>query len=245
MDKKVAIITGASGGIGKAIATKLAANNFDLILTYYGSDEQCIQIKQNLETKYQTKVAMYQLNIAKANEVEDFYKTLKSDGLSFDVLVNNAGITNDMLVAKMKEEDFTSVIDTNLTGTFLMSKAALKTLSRKRSGAIVNISSVIGIRGNVGQANYAASKAGVIALSQSMAREYGRRNIRVNAVAPGFIESPMTEVLGEDYQNKIKENIALNRLGTAEEVANVVNFLSGDESSYITGQTIVIDGLMG
>ncbi len=245
MANKIAIITGASGGIGQAITSRLAKTHTHLILTYYGSDDSLQDLKAELEASEEVVIACYQLNINDQTEINDFFKMVKEEYASVDTLVNNAGITNDMLVAKMKLEDFTKVIDTNLTGTFLMSKLALKLMGRQRSGSIVNISSVIGVKGNAGQANYAASKAGVIALTQSMAKEYGRRNIRVNAVAPGFITSPMTDVLDQEYQAKVKENIALRRFGTADEVANSVNFLASEESSYITGQTLVIDGLMG
>ncbi len=245
MEQKIAVVTGASGGIGQAISRKLASTHTHLILTYFGNSQSTENLKVELEQQYEISVDIQKLNVADEENVKDLFTIIKTKYGSIDTLVNNAGITNDMLSAKMKKTDFTNVMDTNLTGTFLMSQAALKLMARKRTGTIVNISSVIGITGNVGQANYAASKAGVIALTKSLAKEYGRRNIRVNAIAPGFIKSPMTDVLDTDYQNKVKDAIAMRRFGTAEEVANVVEFLTSNQSSYITGQTIVIDGMMG
>ncbi len=245
MEQKIAIITGASGGIGRAISFNLAKTHSHLILTYFGSSEPSKELKTEIQKKYDVQIDLQKLDVADEDNVKQLFKYIKDEYKTIDTLINNAGITNDMLSAKMKLVDFTKVIDTNLTGTFLMSQAALKLMTRKRSGAIVNISSVIGINGNIGQANYAASKAGVIALTKSLAKEYGRRNIRINAVAPGFISSPMTDVLDAEYREKVKEAIAMRRFGTAEEVANVVEFLVSNQSSYVTGQTLVIDGMMG
>lgn len=245
MEQKVAVITGAGGGIGQAISRKLAKSHQVLILTYNGNAAKIQELKAEIEAQENVTVIGKKLNITNEEDITEFFAELKNDYGQINTLVNNAGITNDKLVAKMSNDDFMQVINTNLTGTFLMSKNALKLMARKRTGSIINISSVIGIKGNAGQANYAASKAGIIALTQSLAKEYGRRNIRVNAVAPGFITSPMTEVLPEEYQQKVMENIAMRRFGTADEVANVVNFLASDESTYMTGQTLVIDGLMG
>lgn len=245
MAKKIGIITGASGGIGEAISRRLGKNHTDLILTYYGNDGKIAQLKRELEREEDVTIHPYKLNVAKEDEINELFNMVKTEFGQVDTLVNNAGITNDMLVTKMSIKDFTRVIDTNLTGTFLMSKLALKLMARSKEGTIINISSVIGLNGNAGQANYAASKAGVIALTKSLAKEYGRRNIRINAVAPGFIASPMTDVLPVEYKMQVKENIAMRRFGSCEEVANTVNFLASDQSTYITGQTIVIDGFMG
>ncbi len=244
MDKKIALVTGASRGIGAEIASKLAADCTDIIITYVGNEAKANEVKVNIEAKNDVQVKVVRLDVKDEQQVEQLFATIKEEYGQIDVVVNNAGITKDMLFMKMKAEDFTSVLDTNLVGTFNVCKGALKLMSRKKDGVIINISSVVGITGNIGQANYSASKAAMIGLTKTLAKEYGRRNIRVNAVAPGFIATDMTDTLKDEYKQAMVDNVALSRFGQAEEVANVVKFLASRDSSYITGQTIVVDGGM-
>lgn len=238
MDKKVAIVTGGSRGIGAEIVKDLVKDGFEVAFTYNGNQTSAEELASTLDNQAKA----YKLNVTNEDEITEFVNQVKAEYGQIDVLVNNAGVTNDMLIMKMKKADFTNVIDTNLTGSFLMSQAVLKVMGRQRSGSIINISSVVGITGNVGQANYSASKAGLIALTKSMAKEYGRRGIRVNAVAPGFIQTAMTEQLSDDIKKETLKQVALNRFGTASEVAHSVSFLASQRSSYITGQTLIIDG---
>ncbi len=244
MDKKVAVITGASRGIGAEIARTLANDGFNVVITYAGNEQKAIEVQKSIETVTDAKVTVLQLDIANEESIKSMVAKVKEEYGKIDVLVNNAGITNDMLVMQMKKDDFTSVINTNLVGTFQVTQAVLKLMARKRQGSIINLSSVIGITGNIGQANYAASKAAVMAFTKSVAKEYGRRNIRVNSVAPGFIQTDMTDTLPEEYKAEVLSKIPLNRLGEAKEVADLVSFLASDKSQYITSQTFVIDGGM-
>ncbi len=244
MDKKVAVITGASRGIGAEIARTLANDGFNVVITYAGNEQKAIEVQKSIETVTDAKVTVLQLDIADEESIKSMVAKVKEEYGKIDVLVNNAGITNDMLVMQMKKDDFTSVINTNLVGTFQVTQAVLKLMARKRQGSIINLSSVIGITGNIGQANYAASKAAVMAFTKSVAKEYGRRNIRVNSVAPGFIQTDMTDTLPEEYKAEVLSKIPLNRLGEAKEVADLVSFLASDKSQYITSQTFVIDGGM-
>lgn len=239
---KYVIITGATTGIGAAISEKFAKEGYNIIGTSRKTTESSLSFSKNIIEKYNINFELLNVELSNSNSIEVFIENVKKLNVSIDVLVNNAGITNDKLTQRMSEEDFVSVIDTNLTGTFLMCKHILKIMSKQKYGSIVNMSSIIGITGNIGQANYAASKAGIIGLTKSHAKEFGRKNIRVNAVAPGFIKTKMTDVLSDDLKNKMLENIDLKRLGTVEEVANLTYFLGSEEASYITGQTIVIDG---
>ncbi len=244
MDKKVALVTGASRGIGAQIASKLATECTDIIITYVGNEAKANEVKSTIEACSNAHVKVVRLDVKCEEQVDKLFAQIKDEFGQIDVVVNNAGITNDMLFMKMKTSDFTSVLDTNLVGAFNVCKGALKLMSRKKDGVIINISSVVGITGNIGQANYSASKAALIGLTKTLAKEYGRRNIRVNAVAPGFIATDMTDSLKEEYKQSMISNVALNRFGNAEEVANVVKFLASKESTYITGQTIVVDGGM-
>lgn len=244
MDKQVAVITGASRGIGAEIAKTLAEDGFDIVMTYAGNEAKAIEVKADIEASTDAKVMIVKLNLTDEESINDMVKAIKAEFGTIDVLVNNAGITNDMLLMQMKKVDFTDVIDTNLVGTFQVTQAVLKLMSRKRKGSIINLSSVIGITGNVGQANYAASKAALMAFTKSAAKEYGRRNIRINSVAPGFIKTDMTEQLPEEYKKEILAKIPLNRLGEAKEVADLVSFLASEKSKFITSQTFVIDGGM-
>lgn len=241
--KKIALVTGGSRGIGKAIALDLSQNGFDIALNYRSSDEEAKNVKAELE-RNGSKVLLLKGDVGDFNEVERMVKETIEEFEQIDVLVNNAGITKDNLIMRMKEEDFDAVINTNLKSVFNFSKVVSKFMLKKKSGKIINISSVVGISGNAGQANYAAAKAGVIGLTKTLAKELGRKNINVNAIAPGFIETDMTESLSEDLKNYVKDNIPLGRLGKTEEVSRVVTFLSGDGGNYITGQVITVDGGM-
>lgn len=241
--EKVALITGASRGIGKKIALTLAQEGYNIAFNYRTENEEVKTTKKEIESK-NVKCFAVQGDVSNFDDCKSMAeKTIENLG-RIDVLVNNAGITKDTLLMRMKEEDFKQVIDVNLVGTFNVTKNVLPYMIKARSGRIINISSVVGISGNAGQANYAASKAGVIGFTKSVAKEVASRNILVNAVAPGFIETDMTDILKEDVKNQIAQSIPLKRMGKTEDVANVVKFLSSEDSSYITGQVIQIDGGM-
>lgn len=241
--EKVALITGASRGIGKQISITLAKEGYNISLNCRKQSEEVIKIKEEIES-YNVDCLIVEGDVSKFEDAEKITKqTIEAFG-RIDVLVNNAGITKDMLLLRMKEEDFKSVIDVNLCGTFNMTKNVSSYMMKARSGRIINLASVVGISGNAGQSNYAASKAGIIGFTKSLAKELASRNILVNAIAPGFISTDMTNVLKDDVKTKILEQIPLRREGTAEDVANVVKFLASDDSKYITGQTINIDGGM-
>ena len=239
----VALITGGTRGIGKAIAIKLSKSGYDIAINYRKENDELNKFKNEIEENG-VKCALVKGDVSKFEECEVFVKETVEKLGSIDVLINNAGITKDMLLMRMKKNDFCSVIDTNLVGTFNVTKNVIGYMMKARHGNIVNISSVVGISGNSGQTNYSASKAGIIGFTKSLAKEVASRNIRVNSVAPGFIETDMTNVLKDDIKDEISKNIPLKRMGTAEDVANVVNFLVSDESSYITGQVINVDGGM-
>ena len=240
---KVALITGASRGIGKQIAITLDKNGFDIILNCRKENDEFIKIKEEIES-YNVSCLIVEGDVSNFEDSERITKeTIEKFG-KIDVLVNNAGITKDMLLLRMKEEDFKKVIDVNLCGTFNMSKNVSSYMMKARCGRIINLASVVGISGNAGQANYAASKAGIIGFTKSLAIELASRNILVNAVAPGFIRTDMTDVLKDETKEKILDQIPLRREGTAEDVANVVKFLASSDSSYVTGQVINIDGGM-
>lgn len=242
-NKKLALITGAAGGIGTAIARRLNKDGFDLALHARNEKEQLYALKDELE-KEGCKVQLVYGDISSFEDCQRIIKEVLAENKSIDVLVNNAGITRDNIVMMMKEKDFTDVIETNLNGTFYLSKLVTRGMMKNRSGRIINLTSVVGIHGNAGQANYAASKAGVIGLTKSFAKELASRNILVNAIAPGFILSPMTDKLSDEVKQKIKSEIPLGELGEPIDVANLVSFLSGDASRYITGQVISVDGGM-
>ena len=241
--EKSALITGATRGIGKQIAITLAKQGYNIALNYRKENEELENTKKEIE-EIGVQVLAVKGDVANFEDCEKFVKQTIERFEQIDVLVNNAGITKDMLLMRMKKEDFEQVIDTNLVGTFNVTKNVVPYMMKARSGRIINISSVVGISGNAGQTNYSASKAGIIGFSKSLAKEIASRNILVNAVAPGFIETNMTDVLKDDVKQEIAKNIPLKRMGTAQDVANVVKFLASDDSSYITGQVINVDGGM-
>lgn len=240
---KVALITGATRGIGKQIAITLAKQGFDIAVNYRTANESLNETVKEIES-YGIQCLAVQGDVSKLEDCENMVKQVIEKFERIDVLVNNAGITKDMLFIRMKQEDFKQVIDVNLIGTFNMTKNVSQYMVKQRSGKIINISSIVGIHGNAGQANYSASKAGIIGLTKSLAKELAGRNILVNAIAPGFIETDMTNVLKDDVKANILNSIPLKREGKPEEVANVVKFLASDDSSYITGQVISVDGGM-
>lgn len=240
---KVALITGATRGIGKQIALTLSKEGYNLAINYRKESEEVQKLKNKIESN-NVECLMLQGDVSNFEDCQRFVKQTIEKFDHIDVLVNNAGITRDMLLARMKEEDFRQVIDVNLIGTFNVTKNVISYMMKARSGRIINISSVVGISGNAGQTNYSASKAGIIGFTKSLAKELSSRNILVNAIAPGFIETDMTDVLKDEIKQEISKNIPLKRMGTADDVANVVKFLASDDSSYITGQVINVDGGM-
>ncbi len=243
MDKKIALITGGSRGIGKAIAIALGKKGYHVIVNYRSREEEAVQTLKEI-TEQGGSGRIYQSDICSYDEAETMIQGILEEYGRIDVLVNNAGITKDQLMLRMSEEDFSRVVDVNLKGTFNCVKHVTRSMFKKRTGCIINISSVIGLVGNAGQVNYAASKAGIIGMTKSLAREYAPRGIRVNAVAPGFINTDMTDVLSEDIKKDILGKIPLHTLGEPEDVANTVCFLVSDEAQYITGQVIAVDGGM-
>ncbi|MGL4570886.1 MAG: 3-oxoacyl-[acyl-carrier-protein] reductase [Clostridium sp.] len=240
---KCAIVTGASRGIGKAIAKKLASLGANIVLNYRSNEEEALKVQEEI-LAYGVEVLLYKCDISDFNAVSEMVKCSKEKFGNIDIMVNNAGITKDTLILRMKEEDFDKVIDVNLKGVFNCLKAITPIMVKQKVGKIVNLSSVVGLVGNAGQVNYAASKAGVIGMTKSLAKEVGSRGITVNAVAPGFIDTDMTEILGEKFKEEAKKNIPLKRLGNPEDVAGAVAYLVGDEASYITGQVLNVDGGM-
>ena len=240
---KVAIITGATRGIGRQIAVTFAKEGYDIALNYRKENEELESVKKEIE---ESKVQCLAIkgDVSSFEDCEEFVKQVIEKFGKIDVLVNNAGITNDMLLMRMKKEDFEQVIDVNLVGTFNVTKNVISYMLKARSGRIINISSVVGVSGNAGQTNYSASKAGIIGFTKSLAKEVATRGILVNAVAPGFIETSMTDVLKDEVKEEIAKSIPLKHIGTAKDVANVVKFLASPDSSYITGQVIQVDGGM-
>ncbi|MDD3027393.1 MAG: 3-oxoacyl-[acyl-carrier-protein] reductase [Erysipelotrichaceae bacterium] len=234
MADKVALVTGATRGIGRAIADQLASEGYVVYYNY----------RSTIDVVTGDYVKTIKGDIASLEDCSRMIDEIVAAQGKIDVLVNNAGITRDGLLMRMKEEDFDMVINTNLKGVYNMCKAAVKPMMKKRFGKIVNISSVVGITGNAGQCNYAASKAGVIGFSKSLAKEVATRNITVNCVAPGFIQSDMTDELSDEQKQNIMKNIPMQRFGTVEDVAKTVSFLASDNASYITGQVISVDGGM-
>ena len=240
---KVAIITGGSRGIGSGIVKSFVEHGADVAFTYSSSSDAAIQLENELSSNI-SKVKSYQSNAADFKAAENLTSSVIEDFGKIDILINNAGITKDNLLMRMSEEDFDKVIEVNLKSVFNMTKAVQRFMLKQRYGSIINMSSVVGVKGNAGQANYAASKAGVIGFSKSVALELGSRNIRCNVIAPGFIETEMTSKLDEEIVAKWRSGIPLKRGGTPIDVANACVFLASDLSSYITGQTLHVDGGM-
>ena len=240
---KIAVVTGASRGIGRAIAVKLAAEGAVVIINYNRSKDEAEKVKEQIEASG-GQVKLIQCNVASFESCEKMFEEVMKEFGRIDILVNNAGITKDGLLMKMSEDDFDAVVDTNLKGAFHCIRFVSRAMIRQRSGRIINISSVSGVLGNAGQANYAASKAGVIGLTKSAARELAGRTITVNAVAPGFIRTEMTAVLSEKVKEKAVLQIPMERFGEAEDVAQAVAFLASEQAGYITGQVLCVDGGM-
>jgi len=240
---KTALVTGASRGIGAAIAKKLAARGFMVIINYGHSSAAAEEVKNQIEQAGGQAVLM-QGDVSSGDDVDRMFKDIKKTWGKLDVLVNNAGINRDTLLVRMKEEQWDAVLSTDLKSVFFTTKAAASLMMRQRSGSIINIASVVGITGNAGQANYAAAKAGVIGFTKSAAKELAARGIRVNAIAPGFIETDMTDAIPEKIREGMLETIPLRRGGKAEDVANAVAFLASDDAGYITGQVLKVDGGM-
>lgn len=242
-DSKIAFITGATRGIGKEIALELSKNGFDVALNYRKETEDMPELKKQIEANG-VKCFFTQGDVSNFEDCTRMAEEIIKEFGEIDVLVNNAGITKDGLIMRMKKEDFDAVIDVNLAGTFNVTRNVISYMIKQKSGRIINVSSVVGVSGNAGQTNYSASKAGIIGFTKSLAKEVASRNILVNAIAPGFIDTDMTNVLSDTVKESINAQIPLKRMGTPNEIAKVVKFLSGDDSSYITGQVIHIDGGM-
>ena len=240
---KCAVITGASRGIGKCIATKFAKEGANVVINYRNNEEEALKVKQELED-LGSQVLVVKADVSELEQAEKLIKEAKKEFGKVDILVNNAGITKDNLIIRMKEEDFDSVIKTNLKGAFNCLKSVTPIMLKQKYGKIVNMSSVVGVVGNPGQVNYCASKAGLIGMTKSLAKEIGSRNITVNAIAPGFIDTDMTKILSDDQKKKILSQIPLNKFGNVEDIANVALFLGSENSNYITGQVIHVDGGM-
>lgn len=240
---KTAIVTGASRGIGKAIALKLAKLGANIVLNYRNSESDVLEVINEIE-KIGSRAIAIKADVSDFNQCKDMIKKAVDEFTNIDILVNNAGITADGLIMRMKEEDFDRVIQVNLKGAFNCVRHVSPIMVKQRAGKIINISSVVGVAGNAGQANYAASKAGVIGLTKSLAKELGGRGINVNAVAPGFIQTDMTGKLNDKVKESILNSIPLKKFGSTENVAEVVAFLSSESSQYITGQVINVDGGM-
>lgn len=240
---KVALVTGASRGIGRAIALELAKQGAKIAVNYAGSEQKAEEVVNAIKDLGSDAVKI-KANVSDEADVKQMMKQIVSEFGSLDILVNNAGITRDNLLMRMKEEEFDEVIQTNLKGVFLCTKGVTRQMMKQKSGRIINVASVVGISGNPGQANYVAAKAGVIGLTKTTAKELATRNILVNAVAPGFIETDMTEELTEEQRAKMLDLIPLAKLGQAEDVARVVRFLASEDANYVTGQTIQVDGGM-
>jgi len=241
MMNKVALVTGASRGIGEAIAIKLAESGFDVMINFAGNLSRAEEVKKKCED-FGVRALIFKADVGIKNDCENLVKKTIDEFGSIDLLVNNAGITRDSMFLRMNDADFESVINVNLTGVFYLTKLVAKIMFKKRKGKIVNITSVSGITGNVGQANYAAAKAGVIGFTKTIAKELAPRGICVNAVAPGFIETDMTAVLDDSFKQKIVEQIPLNRFGTTSDIADMVDFLASSSADYITGQVFQVDG---
>lgn len=243
LKNKTAIITGGSRGIGKAAALKLASLGADVAIIYRGSAENAAAVKAEAES-FGVKAEIYMLDVSEFDACKNTVEKIISDFGGVDILVNNAGIVRDGLVLSMKEEDFDAVIAANLKGCFNMIKHIYSHFMKKRGGRIINISSVVGLHGNAGQANYASSKAGVIGLTKSVAKELAARGVTCNAIAPGYIETDMTDALGDKIKDLIKSSVPMKKAGNPEDIANAVAFLASDGAGYITGAVLTVDGGM-
>lgn len=242
-EKKVVFVTGGSRGIGKEVALKFAKNGYNIVINYVGSELDVEGLKNEF-MEFGAKSVILPADVTNSKEIENVVEAAIAEFGRIDVLVNNAGITKDNLLMRISEEDFDKVIAVNLKGTYIVTKAVTKYMMKQRSGSIVNLSSVVGVAGNSGQCNYSASKAGIIGFTKSVAKELASRNIRSNAVAPGFIKTNMTDVLTDAVKENINNAIPLKRMGDPKEVANLIYFLGSEESSYITGQVVNVDGGM-
>ena len=240
---KIVLVTGASRGIGRAIALKFAKPDYHVIVNYAGNKEKALSVKEEIESLGATS-EVYQCNVSDMESVQEMFKHIKSEHSKIDVIVNNAGITRDTLLMRMKESDFNDVIDTNLKGVFNVIKSASRLVLKNPTAKIINVSSVVGVTGNPGQANYVASKAGVIGLTKTVAQEFGPKGITCNAVAPGFIVSDMTDELSDEIKEKILAQIPMKSFGDVEDIANAVEFLASDKARYINGQTLHVNGGM-
>ena len=243
LEGKVVVITGATRGIGKGIALEFAKQGANVAFTYVSSPEKAKDVENQLK-EFKIKAIGYQSNAGDFNEAQDLVEKIVAEFGQIDVLINNAGITRDGLLMRMSEQDWDDIIAINLKSVFNMTKASLRTFLKQRKGSIINMSSIVGLQGNAGQSNYAASKAGIIGFSKSMAKEIGSRNIRCNVIAPGFIETEMTGALDEEVVKKWVENIPLKRAGTTQDIANTCVYLASDMSAYVTGQVISVCGGM-
>jgi 3-oxoacyl-[acyl-carrier protein] reductase len=240
---RVAIVTGGGRGIGRAIAHRLAAEGANLAISYRSNDAAAEETTKAVRAAG-VKCELFKGDVASPEDVEALFKGVSEAFGRVDILINNAGVRRDNLMMRMKEDEFDEVVRTNLKGTYLCTRAALRPMVRARWGRIVNVSSVVGLVGNAGQANYAASKAGIVGFTRSVAREVAQRGITVNAVAPGYVETELTGSLPEDVKDRIRGQVPMGRFGEAEEVAEVVAFLTGEGAAYVTGQTIAVDGGM-
>lgn len=240
---KVALVTGASRGIGRAIALRLAACGAKVAINFAGNVAKAEEVKAEIEN-LGSETILVQGSVADFDKVNEIVKTVVDTWSKIDILINNAGITRDNLLLKMSEKDFDEVIATNLKGVFNCTKAVTKLMMKQRSGRIVNMSSVVGLTGNISQANYSAAKAGIIGFTKSTAKELASRNVTVNAIAPGFISTDMTSALTDKVREELSKNIPLGRMGEPEDIANAVEFLVSDKAAYITGQVICVDGGM-
>lgn len=240
---KNALVTGASRGIGKAICLELARLGANVVVNYVGGEQQAQNVVEECK-QMGVKAVAIRANIANAEQANTLIETALQEMGSLDILVNNAGITKDGLLMRMSEEDFSAVLDTNLKGAFHCMKAACRPMMKQRFGRIINISSIVGVRGNAGQANYAASKAGLIGMSKSIAKELGSRGITVNCVAPGFIQTEMTDSLPQAVKDKVLTDVPMGRFGQVQDIAYTVAFLASEQACYITGQVLCVDGGM-
>lgn len=241
LENKIALITGGSRGIGRAIALELARSGVNIGISYVSNEDKANEVVEAIK-EHGVKAIAVKGNVSLEEDVSNMVKTIEKELGAIDILVNNAGVTKDNLLIRMKTQEWDEVMDVNLKGTFLCTKAVSRSMMKKRYGKIINITSVVGIMGNAGQGNYSASKAGVIGFTKSMAKELSSRGIRVNAIAPGFIETDMTDVLKDEIKDEMLKAIPLNTLGNPKDIANLVVFLASDRSDYITGQVINVDG---